>query len=101
MRKFILDDDGNPVACDDILEWGRWLAKSDVVRVVAQEHIGDVFVSTVFLGMDHSWGPGGSAPILWETMIFGGEHDKYMDRYTSRADADKGHADAIAMVKGS
>lgn len=29
-------------------------------------------VSTVFLGLDHSWTPGGP-PLVFETMVFGGQ----------------------------
>lgn len=43
---------------------------------------GAVRVSTVFLGLDHFGRVG--EPVLWETMIFGGAHDGYQARYTSR-----------------
>jgi len=32
-------------------------------------------------------------------MIFGGEHDQYMDRYTSYKDALEGHEVAVELVK--
>ena len=40
-------------------------------------------------------------PILWETMIFGGEHDQYQERYTNRHAALAGHDRAVAMVRDS
>lgn len=55
-----------------------------------------VRVSTVFLGLDHSFGAG--PPVLWETMIFGGDHDEYQERYTSYEDAVEGHARACAIA---
>lgn len=46
-------------------EWGRAFAKD---RQVAVEEIGEYVISTVFLGVDLSFG--GDLPILFETMIF-------------------------------
>jgi hypothetical protein len=50
----------------------------------------------VFLGLDHVWNS--DIPLLWETMIFGGEHDQYMDRYTSYEEALEGHQTALNLV---
>jgi hypothetical protein len=47
----------------------------------------EVSVSTVFLGIDHGFRCDRGLPVLWETMIFGGPHDGYQNRYTSRTDA--------------
>ena len=38
-------------------------------RIVVQEHIGDYEVSTVFLGLDHSW-TDDEPPELFETLVF-------------------------------
>lgn len=38
-------------------------------RIIKKTQIGDLEVSTVFLGIDHSWVKDGP-PILFETMIF-------------------------------
>lgn len=97
MRKYILDEFGEPVPVDDILEWGRWFETAD--RHIGKDTVGDVTISTVFLGIDHSYGTG--PPVLFETMIFGGEHDGYQDRYTSRWDALVGHVQVVKMVKDS
>ncbi len=97
MDEYILDADGNPVPCDDVLEWAKWFQGAD--RCVAKTEISDgVNVSTVFLGLDHNFM--GGTPVLWETMIFGGPHDQYCDRYTSREDALRGHEMAVAIAKG-
>lgn len=92
--KYILDANGNPQPCD-LETWAKWFEKAQ--RHVAIDNIGKVVVSTIFLGLDHSFGQG--KPVLWETMIFGGPHDQYMDRYTSKEEAIAGHAKAVAMVK--
>ena len=55
-----------------------------------------IFVSTVFLGLDHAWNS--DVPVLWETMIFGGEHDQYQERYTSHEDALEGHKKALTLI---
>ena len=38
-------------------------------RIVAQNTVGELQVSTVFTGIDSNWG--GGAPVLFETMVFG------------------------------
>lgn len=97
--KYILDHEGQPQVCEDLYAWGRWMENGD--RHVALTKLGeDVRVSTVFLGLDHSFSDEGE-PVLWETMIFGGEHDQYQKRYTSEADALDGHNWAVTLAKGS
>jgi len=57
----------------------------------------DITISTVFLGLDHNWGDGPA--VLFETMIFGGEHDDYQVRYETWEQAEKGHQEALNLVK--
>ena len=78
----------------DILEWARWFETSN--RIVEQTQIGDVKVSTVFVGIDYSFG--GGEPLLFETMIFGGAEDGYQDRYSTWDEAVKGHQFACEKV---
>lgn len=63
---------------------------------VADTMIGDVRVSTVFLGLDHSWDKG--EPVLFETLVFGGELDGHMQRYCSWEAAEKGDKLVCDMV---
>lgn len=95
--KYILDGNGNPVPCDDLIEWGRWMEKAD--RNVKCDVINGVRVSTVFLGLDHGYAC--PMPLLYETMIFGGEHDQYQERYTTKAEAIEGHERALKLVQKS
>jgi hypothetical protein len=64
-----------------------------------------VFVSTVFLGLDHYFGPDimEAPPVLFETMIFGGQwrNGYYQERYTTWDAAVMGHWPAIELVKRS
>jgi len=91
---YVLDEQGNPQKTVNISYWSKWFENSD--RHVAKDHIGCTEVSTVFLGIDHSHGRG--EPLLYETMIFGGRRDGYQNRYTTREQALKGHAEAVAIV---
>lgn len=93
---WILDDDGNPV-CVDIETFARWDMTTE--RTVARDFVGSVELSTVFTGINYAFH--GGPPVLWETMIFGGEFDGYGRRYTSADDARRGHAEAIAKVMAS
>lgn len=92
---WILDKDRNPVKVRDVLEWARFFETSD--RIVKQETVGDARVSTVFLGIDHNWGDG--PPVLFETMIFGGEHDQYQERASTWKQAEVEHEKACALVR--
>lgn len=93
--KYILDDNRVPVPCSDLMEWAKWYETAD--RHVAQEVVGDVRISTVFLGINHRFGPG--SPLLFETMIFGGPHDGHQARCTFWDDAIKQHAEAVEMAR--
>src|SRR3990167_6729920 len=89
---------GQPVPCPDLATWAIWLDRS-ADRLLQRDQIAGVVVSTGFLGLDHRYG-GGGPPVLWETMIFGGPHDQYQERYTSREDALEGHQKAVALARG-
>jgi hypothetical protein len=56
---------------------------------IGSTKVGHAWVSTVWLGLDHSFGRG--PPLIFETMIFGGSHDQQMWRYASREAALEGH----------
>ncbi len=99
MKKYILNDNGEPIEEPDLLIWGKWLETAD--RHIACDEIGKVRISTVFLGLDHSFCMENHKPILFETMVFGGEHDQYQERYINRIAAQAGHDRAVAMVRDS
>lgn len=95
--KYILNEQGEPVPEPDLLKWAAWFEKAD--RHVAKDLLpGGERVSTVFIGMDHSFSRVPCPPVLWETMIFGGAHDEYQERYSSREEALAGHARAVALA---
>lgn len=70
-------------------------------RFDLKTQIGDYIVSTVDLGIDHSFGFG--KPLYYETMIFSknkqNPFEYYQERYTTEEEARKGHEETIKYVK--
>lgn len=91
--KYILD--GKTPKAATLEEWGRWFERAD--RRVARDDVGEAEISTVFLGLGHSFGHG--PPLLFETMIFGGPHDGHQSRASTWDEAEKQHAEAVAMAR--
>lgn len=87
--------DGVPVEEPDLLKWAMWM-ENDTVRRVGYTETYNAAVSTVFLGLDHSFG--GGEPVLYETMIFGGEFNGYQERYHTFEEAREGHDKAVKMI---
>ena len=81
----------------DLLAWGAWYGDSHE-RFIANTIIGDTEISTVFLGIDRGIGSG--APVLFETMIFGGMQDGYRERYQTIEEARQGHERAVGLAVG-
>src|SRR5438874_1294771 len=90
-----LDDNRKPVpaSSDDFVRW----AEDFEARRVGKTMIGDVSVSTVFLCYDHGWG--GGAPVLFETLVFGGPLDGEMERYCTWDEASAGHKLMVERVR--
>ncbi len=95
MRKplyYILDEHDQLVGVNDVSVWGRWFETA--TRRVALTRFCGQEVSTVFLGLDHSFGEG--PPVLWETMIFRGRRDGDGDRCSgNREQAEAMHAGIV------
>lgn len=100
--KYILDARGKPVPEPDLFKWGAWFQENTAARIVARTKVGASEVSTVFLGLDHSfrWGLKPVVPVLWETMVFGGPMDQEMDRCAgNREQAEAMHEQMVERVK--
>lgn len=99
---YILDENGDPKEEPDALAWARWFESNTEQRRVALTKIGGITeVSTVFLGVDHSYTKEGP-PVLYETMVFGcGQLDGYQERYCTRQEALEGHEYVVLKVKGN
>lgn len=76
------------------MKWAKWYEKAD--RRVNKTNIGEVSVSTVFLGSDH--GIDDNNPIIFETMIFGGEHAEYQERCCTWEEAEIMHEKAVKLI---
>jgi hypothetical protein len=83
----------------DIIEWVLWMEKAD--RRVKNTYVGDVQISTVFIGLDFNFWYMNGTPKLFETMVFGGAKDKYVQRYTTWEEAECGHSIVVEEVKRS
>lgn len=95
---------------EQLLEWAEEFENIDNRRV-AQDMIGRYRVSTVFLGLDHSFGES-AVPVVFETMIFDEEDrteskffpghsfakDLYQERDCTWDEAVKRHGEAIALA---
>lgn len=88
--------DGSPYPDDGLLEWARDMERGNSVCLTM---VGNVRVSTVWLGLDHAWM--GGPPLIFETMIFGGSLDGEQERYSSEADARDGHKHWCDAVRES
>jgi len=85
---------GHDVVAVSVEKWGLWFGEAD--RGVAKSTIGDATISTVFLGIDHSWD--GPPPMLFETMVFGGLLDEEQERCSTWAEAKVMHKQMCERV---
>lgn len=74
--------------------WARWFETAD--RQVRDTFRDDVRVSTVFLGLDHSFGHG--PPVLFETKVFVNGSGDEMERYSTWDEAVEGHENMVAKI---
>lgn len=96
------DRDGRPISL------AAWLALlgSPGAKRVALTQVGPYMVSTVWLGLDHSFGAGD--PLIFETMVFPAEGwadpternpaFEFQDRYASEQRAREGHAETVLLI---
>lgn len=94
LGNYILDENRTPIEEPDIIKWGAWMKTSD--RTIRKTHVGKVWVSTVFLGLDHNFC--GGPPLLYETMIFE-MGDEYQERYATEQEAIEGHERALQVAR--
>lgn len=99
-HRYILDEHGQPVAEPSLEKWAHFF-ENVALRKVANDTLFDSRVSTVFLGLDHNFAEGG-APVLWETMVFGGPLDQEQDRCAGgREQAEAMHAAMCRRVQAA
>lgn len=94
---FILDETHTAHHCK-FSEFIRWQTTHPNTQV-AHDNIGEAHVSTVFLGVNLAYF--GGPPLLFETMIFGGKHDRTLRRCSTWEEAERQHAETVELVRGS
>jgi hypothetical protein len=88
---------GNPIShatwaqlfCDE-----RHVARD----VVGHPEGGSITVSTVWMGINHNFS-GDGPPLIFETMVFGGELSQDTWRWSTHKEAREGHAQVLAEVR--
>lgn len=89
------DRQGKPIA--NMLEWAKLMGDPAYQRVRHTQINGEVRVSTVWLGLDHNM-MGDGPSLIFETMVFGGEHDQEMERYSTEEEACAGHERMVDLA---
>ena len=90
MSDFYMLDNRKAVRCD-LHTWGETMGVPDARRV-GDTIIGNLRISTMFLGLDHQLGHG--PPLLFESMAFGlpKDEDEWRERCTTWEQAEAMHA---------
>lgn len=108
------EDGHEPVGVEDFMEWALWWeeaikdfdANLRVDKTIVEpptrfdedgNALDGVYVSSVFLGIDHNWFDRGPA-IVFETMIFGGAMSDHQWRAATWQDAQENHRRAVALA---
>jgi len=92
---YTLNDDHSVTAHHDVLEWAASSEKHNRRIALTDARYGS-YVSTVFLGIDHSFDDG--PPLIFETMVFGGPLNEMQWRYPTYHAALEGHAAALRLA---
>jgi hypothetical protein len=96
--KYYRLNDANEVEECDMFKAEEFLCSDK--KIVKQEQIGDNFISTVMLTIDHDFLRTGY-PILFETMIFPDDsgHESYCARYRTYQEALDGHNAVVQKLQ--
>jgi len=97
MRLYYILKDKQVVGVNSVEDWAIF-NRDNSARIVKQDEMPDgVKVSTVFLGVAHGFDYQ-CRPVLFETMVFGGEHSDYQERYCTWEEAEEGHKKAVKLI---
>lgn len=88
------DKEGKPLS---LYVWAYMFEDMLYRRIGWTEFPNGAYVSTVWLGLDHSFGCG--PPLIFESMVFDGVHDQETVRYSTEAEALAGHDQLAARVR--
>lgn len=101
------DYDANPITLQEWAQLNREKWRGEEPGIVGRTKVGGLLVSTVstvWLGMNHAFDPA-APPLIYETMVFNETKDGLdrfddlaCERYTTREQAEAGHAAMVAKV---
>lgn len=99
MSKFY-DKNGKPIS---LLEWGRLCENYSYKRIkLSYLKAYNKRISTIWLGLDHSFSDTGK-PIIFETMVFSLDKtdfdEQYQERYSTLKEAIEGHNRIVKNIK--
>lgn len=99
---YIRDDDGTVRPTTNAMEFALFYESTKKRTLAFNVLPGGGFVSTIFLGFDHSLHSCPSQPpVLWETLCRTSLHeDEVIWRYTNESDALAGHQQMLAKAQG-
>lgn len=99
-RHYALDEEHNVIPLEgDFIEvaqkaFTNFSGEGSEWRIVARDFLDNkIFVSTVFLVIDHNWNPEIKEPLVFETMVFYKNYMRELDmaRYSTWDEAEQGH----------
>lgn len=94
---YYLNEDKSVSPCN-LYQW----AKQQHLEIphIGCDIVNDKVVSTIWLGINHNWDDSDSNPLIFETVVFDKDANSFhQERYSTYAEALKGHQDAIQWVK--
>ena len=89
------------IDCANEQEWHGWHSAVGEERILAEDHIGDFLVLTVFDGWD-PFDRHGAPQLMFETKVYDGKGDVLYDlgeRYATWALAEAGHPRIVSQVR--
>jgi hypothetical protein len=85
----------------DIIKWSEWHCSQDRRIDFTRLPNARAEVVTSFIGVDSRPAHLTGTPIVFETMVFGGEFDHRAYRYASLEDAQAGHLEVCKMIQNT
>ena len=100
---YLLDDQHQPVRAiiSTVGQFFDWSERWNQQRSILHEEVAPgLFVSTIFLGIDHSYSiDPDHTPLLFETMVFNDYEAGDQWRYHTYDEAVAGHAAVVEMIR--
>ena len=90
-------DKNNKVVPGNVLDVGKYVGNK-VRRSYIPIDGEMIFISTTFLSLDHRHNKKEGDPIVFETMVFGGNYHHYESRYCTWDEAVVGHVEVFMGV---